>query len=425
MIRLYLKQAWRLLKENPVLSLISILGTALAVCLIMVLVMAQEVRLAPYAPEVNRDRMLFVTRMGCAEEGQTTSNSHGLMAYKYGQKAFKALKTPESVSLVRHEQTVTLSLPASKDLLSATRVSPDAEFWRLFDFDFIAGAPFTAEEVNSATRRAVIVESVARKLYGTTEVVGRELLIDFNPHTICGVVRDISPLASSCYAQVWTPSTTLLDDEGWGGIMGETKAYILARSAKDFDAIRAEVEALRLQLNDANPGFDAYYLNQPDTQFTTINRVWANVAPDMEAIVRRLVLTLCAILIIPAINLSGMSSSRMRKRLAELGVRRAFGARRGQLLSQVLWENLLQTLLGGLIGLLLAIASTYLFSGLIYEVEDITLENGSLAIDFLALLSWRVFALALVACLILNLLSAFWPAWRASRHSIVHSLLSK
>lgn len=407
------------------LSLISILGTALAVCLIMVLVMAQEVRLAPYAPEVNRDRMLFVTRMGCAEKGQTTSSGHGLMAYEYGKKAFKALKTPELVSLVRHEKTATLSLPASRDLQSATRVSPDAEFWQLFDFDFIAGAPFTAEEVHSASKRAVIVESLARKLYGTTEVVGRELLIDFNPHTISGVVRDVSPLASSCYAQVWTPCTTLLDDTGWGDIMGETKAYILARSADDFDAIRAEVEALRLQLNAANPGFDAYYLNQPDDQFTTINRKWANIAPDMGAIVRRLVISLCAILIVPAINLSGMSSSRMRKRLGELGVRRAFGARRGQLLSQVLWENLLQTLIGGVIGLLLAVASTYLFSGLIYSLSDITLENGALAIDLLSLLSWRIFALAFFACLVLNLLSALWPAWRASRRSIVHSLLSK
>ncbi|MDR0422024.1 MAG: ABC transporter permease, partial [Proteiniphilum sp.] len=58
MIQQYFKQAWRLLRENPVLSAISITGTALAICMIMVIVMSYEVKNAPYPPETNRDRML-------------------------------------------------------------------------------------------------------------------------------------------------------------------------------------------------------------------------------------------------------------------------------------------------------------------------------------------------------------------------------
>lgn len=425
MIRLYLKQAWRLLQDTPVLSAISILGTALAVCLIMVMIMAHEVRTAPYPPEVNRDRMLFVSKMGAGPKGEQKSSSHGSMSYLYAQKAFKPLRSAQLVSAVGSTYPVAVSRPGSKENLSVDRKMADAEFWQMFAFDFVEGAPYDEADVASSRPKAVLVESVARKLYGTTAVVGEEILIDYISYRICGVVRDVSTLASSCYAQVWVTITSVEQDPGYGGIVGDLKAYILARSSEDFDAIRSEVEELRLKCNEENPEMDAYYLGQPDTQFTHINRIWSNVAPDMKGIVRQLLITILVILLVPAINLSGMTSSRMRKRLSELGVRRAFGAKRSQLLMQVLWENLVQTSVGSLLGLLLAVASTYLLKGLIYGYLAYSETGARLEIDLLSLLSPRIFAIAFGLCLVINLLSALLPAYRVSRRSIVSSLLSK
>ena len=63
--------------------------------------------------------------------------------------------------------------------------------------------------------------------------------------------------------------------------------------------------------------------------------VWAQI--------RYLLLILLVLLLVPALNLSGMIASRMESRLSEMGVRKSFGAGRGGLLSQVMWENLLLT----------------------------------------------------------------------------------
>lgn len=63
---------------------------------------------------------------------------------------------------------------------------------------------------------------------------------------------------------------------------------------------------------------------------------------------------LLALLFIPAMNLSGMMSSRMDERLSELGVRKTYGATNMRLIGQVLWENLLLTCIGGLLGLLIS-----------------------------------------------------------------------
>ena len=58
MIKLYFKQAFHLLKENKLLSSISIIGTALAIAMIMVIVITLRATIAPFAPESYRDRML-------------------------------------------------------------------------------------------------------------------------------------------------------------------------------------------------------------------------------------------------------------------------------------------------------------------------------------------------------------------------------
>lgn len=57
MIKLYFKQAFHLLGENKLLSSISIIGTALAIAMIMVIVITLRATIAPFAPETHRDRM--------------------------------------------------------------------------------------------------------------------------------------------------------------------------------------------------------------------------------------------------------------------------------------------------------------------------------------------------------------------------------
>ena len=69
------------------------------------------------------------------------------------------------------------------------------------------------------------------------------------------------------------------------------------------------------------------------------------------------------LLLIPSINLTGMTASRMKKRMEELGIRKAFGAQNRTLLLQILYENLLLTLLGGLIGLLISYGLIFMLKG--------------------------------------------------------------
>ena len=76
MIKQYFIQAWAQLRQQPLISAVSIAGTALAIFLIMLVVMMQQVKVVPFAPESNRDRFLHVKWMSISNSnwGDGTSN---------------------------------------------------------------------------------------------------------------------------------------------------------------------------------------------------------------------------------------------------------------------------------------------------------------------------------------------------------------
>ena len=81
----------------------------------------------------------------------------------------------------------------------------DDVFWHVFDFSFTAGKPYDKATFDAGLPVAVITESVARRLFQTTDAVGREFLLNHAPYKWKGVVKDVSTLASVAYGQGWRP----------------------------------------------------------------------------------------------------------------------------------------------------------------------------------------------------------------------------
>jgi putative ABC transport system permease protein len=414
------KQVLATLKENPLLSFISIVGTALAIAMIMVLVIGYEVRMANYRPEINRDRTLYVTR-GNYEKPSSSSSSYN--SFRLIKEVFYPLPTPETVTATSSENERLISIPAGSNEYKADVCYTDERFWKVFDFRFLAGKPFTEEDVQSGIKKAVINESLARGLYGTTEVVGKPVLISFVEYTVCGVVQDVSTLAESAYAEVWTPhtTTTFHQNTDTEDTTGNFKCYLLARSKNDFPAIREEALQSLKQFN-ANLQDGTYELNgQPESHFLSLYR-YGNEQADGKRVVLRYVIVLSILLLVPAINLSGMTLSRMKKRMPEIGVRKAFGATTGDLLMQVLSENLVLTLIGGVLGLVVSYLAVTFMSDWLLVSESVGMREGVASVSAEMVVNPMVFIYAFLFCLVLNLLSAGIPAWRASRENIVNAI---
>lgn len=144
----------------------------------------------------------------------------------------------------------------------------------------------------------------------------------------------------------------------------------------------------------------------------------------MKRIKIEYVLVIVLLLLVPAINLSGITLSRMRKRYVEMGIRRSFGASRVELLRQILGESLILTFIGGAVGLMLSYGAVFVLNDMLFANSTTSLMGGNTAVTAAMLIDPVIFFGAFVFCLILNVLSSGVPAWRASGLNIVTALNS-
>lgn len=427
MIKHYIHQALAQLRQQPIISLVSVVGTALAIFLIMLVVMMQEVKTAPFAPESNRDRFLHVKYMSIENKNWGEGNSsNGPMSPQTIRECFQKLSTPEAVTAYL---SLTYSTPVALPGQPSTAVDmleTDDVFWRVFDFAFVEGKPYDKAAFDAGRPEAVLTESVARSVFGTsTGVVGKEFLVNHASYRVAGVVRDVSTLATSCYAQLWIPFTsTDMGSQAWcDGHMGMMSCTILAKSRDDFEAIRTEAERLKNAYNTliGENGWKLIYRNRPYDQEKQAISFSANQEPNLAGERRTRLITFIILLIVPAVNLSSMTQSRLRQRVAEIGVRRAFGSTRVEVMGQILAENLIVTLLAGLLGLAMSVAFAYVGNSILFAQPFSRTLNPPM-VDAGILLHASTFGWALLFCFILNLLSSGIPAWRASRIGIVSAL---
>lgn len=427
MYKQYIKQALAMLRENKLLSLISILGTALAICMIMVMVITYQLRVKNYSPEDNRDRTMYVRWGGRTLNGNGYGN--GYLSLHTIKECFLPLKTPEAVSFFSPCRNLLASLPGGKEKKDCLMLFTDDMFWKVFNFDFINGKPYTHEKVASGIRKAVITETMARRLYGTTEAAGKTVMISYKPYTVSGVVKDVSTIAQTAYAEVWVPYSSIgnmLADDAWAeNITGWYHVVILARSAADFDAIRGEVDNRLAHFNSSLKEYKLSLYDQPDTQLELMIKGAGALGPDKAKTIVQYLLVILILLLVPAINLSGMTLSQMRNRLSEIGIRKAFGATKSKLLVQILAENMFLTLLGGVVGLVFSYVAIYMMRTWLLSSSFgsvFSVFGGTPQLSVAELMNPAIFLYAFLFCLILNLLSAGIPAWRMSRKNVIEAL---
>ena len=181
MIKQYFQQAWAQLRQNPIISVVNVTGTALAIFLIMLVVMTQQVQVEPFAPESNRDRMLYYKCTSVRNEKKwgADDSSNGCMSVQVADQCFRTLTTPEACTVyVTWNVTTPVSMPG-QPTFSVDLKETDDVFWRVFDFSFLDGKPYDKATFDAGLPVAVITRSVSRSLFGTDrDVAGREFLLN-------------------------------------------------------------------------------------------------------------------------------------------------------------------------------------------------------------------------------------------------------
>ena len=443
-----IRQALALIREEKLFSSIYIVGTALAIAFTMVMAVVYYIKLAPVYPERNRARTIYFEGLRIeADNGAKGQTGFSAQAY---EEWFKPSPNIEycSPTLLAAGTGKTLGkchtfvVRGKDDYVDVVRNEVNADYFKIYEYDFVSGRAFTSKEVDDNEKVCVISDALAERLFGKgVDAVGKMVEMESGPEVrVVGVFRGGSQLAPDSYADIIYP---LLN----GVVMGipYQGLYSIVATVKDDDHLRAlkqELDDVAARTQQAHPevldlfsfGGDAkkqlVLTRDMETHsmhvLKTENREGSLSTVTGWQLVKHYAGILFVLLFVPALNLCGIVAGRMERRSAEMAVRKTFGARRSTLLSQVVAENLVLTTIGGIIGLVLSWLAIY---GMRREILGMFFDNSTLStapiVEGEMLFAPTLFAGAFAAVLLLNLLAAVVPAWWSLRKPIVESMMEK
>lgn len=419
----YFRQVYYEMKHQKMMTWVSISGTALAIFLVMTFFMTENVKMVEMSPETNRQKILIGSGghvLNISENGEQNGYMSAGLSYKIAKDLYGGLDGVEKES---YQSTWSapeeVSIKGSRPISLITK-EVDATFWDFYDFKFLYGQPYDRASCDAGERKVVLTQSSARKLFKEDNVVGRDIKIGDDEFRICGVIEDVDPLLSLTFSNVYHPfSKRDIESGEW---MGHVAVALLPKDGVDIQHLKDQVKGRYATWNSqlSSDHKEAVYHDTPWNIGLWSGGEWVvseDPRPARSKTTTYLIYGL--LLILPAINLSSMTKGRLRHRVSEIGVRRAFGAKRESIVWQLLGENLIITIAGGIIGLGICLLFMNMASSFLFQFSSV---KFSTALDLLystpsmsMLFTWKNFFFALAMCLVLNILSATVPAWRASR----------
>ncbi|MFA5647895.1 MAG: ABC transporter permease [Bacteroidales bacterium] len=432
MIKQYFKQAWQLIKQNKLFSGIYIAGTALGISMVMVMAIFLYLKTGNIYPELERNKLLFVRSAQVTPKDTTDgSNASSFLSLQTVKSCFYNLQTPAAVTatLFTYKESNRIHAVGGSGTKSVYVKYSDHNYWKVYQFRFLQGKPFSQEDFDSAIPSAVITESLSLFLFPDGQAVGNHFMMNGKEYRVSGVVKDASYLLSESFAHIWLPYTlhkdhtqTFAEDD----ILGYLSVAILLKNSRDAKKVSDEIDT-NMQRYTANLTQNIDLLGQPDKVLAKSFRM-GNRPLKINDMLLKFAVVLLVFLLVPAINLSGLNSGRMEKRLAEMGVRKAFGAPSRTLLNQVLIENFILTLMGAAVGLLVSYLLVSVFSDMFLEgftllsSDTQVITSNAFGVTPGMLINFTVFFWTIMGAMVINILSAIIPAYRFTRMKITDSL---
>jgi putative ABC transport system permease protein len=412
MIKNYFKIFLKVALQNKLFTFLSLFGISLTIMFVMIFSMTISKITSGSGPEKDLKKIVFCQRV----KTRTTHNGKSENGYSISscgrslcEDHLKNVKNANIISMYSGPQPWEFIFNSKYQ--SKLQNQTDAEYWNLYDYKFLQGRPYNKEEVSKSSNLAVITSSLKELLFGSDEnVLGKTIRYTSMNLIVTGVVEDPPKTDQNAMGDLYFPYTLIKNNDPSEEYLGGFIIAFKANSSKQFGPIRTEAQEMVARL-DAADTLHSVFLSGPYSQVEKMIVGYGD--PEEYSIgisLFKYLMYALAFLLLPAVNLMALNFSRIQERGEEIAIRKSFGAATGVLRGQFLFENILMTLTGGIIGILLS----YLVVALLGNSLTLSvafMNNVPLTFSF----NYAVFAAALIACLVFGLLSGYLPAVRLSR----------
>jgi putative ABC transport system permease protein len=405
MLKNYFKIAIAVLRRRKFFTFISLFGISFTLTILLVLTAFIDKVVGDNYPDKKRDRSLYIT--GLEQVGKGNMNG-GALSFYFLDHFTKNLKTPIKIGISSGPAGTNTYINNKK--IAVHYKYTNAAYWDILEYDFLEGKALTKQQIDNAEKVAVISEDMKNEYFGDVpSVIGKYIEADNVKYRVTGVVKNVPITSYMTFSDIYLPYTVSKSDYKNKDYGGSYTGILLARSKADVQKMHNEYEQMVQRLPMENKMYDKIYSHAASyiaAYVNTGNEESSGVVVALTAIS----IFVFLFMLLPTLNLVNINITRIMERSSEIGVRKAFGASSKTLVYQFIVENIILTLLGGVIGLILSVIAIRLIN------SANLIANLELSINF------TVLFIGLLICLFFGLLSGVYPAWRMSKLNVVTAL---
>ena len=415
MIKNYFKIAWRNLKRNKSYALINIVGLSLGIACVILIFVLVNYHLSFDDFHQNKDRVYRVV----TEWHDVQTNYSGAVPSPLGKAVRSEFTFAEKTARVIDYRNTLISLPGEKEVKKFNEengvVYAEPAFFDIMNFPLVKG---DQQRVLSNPNSAIISEKLAKKYFGTTDAIGKNIRLNNSINfSITGILKDI-PANTDRPQEIYLSFQNLKDhnswlagDSSWGGVYSGSQVFTLLKPGVTVAAVNTELKKV----------VQKYYTGRDLTVWRFRLQPLADIHfnPDLGGYTDKKYLWalffIGAFLIITAcVNFINLATAQALNRSKEIGIRKVLGSLRGQLFWQFITETALITIFALLLAYLLA-ELTLPFLNALFETQ-ISLQLFS---------SWQLPLFLLIVSLIVIFLSGSYPGMVLARFQPIEALKAK
>jgi putative ABC transport system permease protein len=374
-----LQLAIRSTLANKMRSFLTMLGIIIGVMSVIMLVSIGQATTSSVSSSIASMGSDLLTASIVDEDVELTSDD------------FLALEEYDAIKTVAPYLTISGTARYESNYYSVSALGITAKYMEVESVALQAGRPIVPSDIEWRTSVCLIGTEVAGQLFSSYDVIGKSITMSNRSFEIVGLLAQTD---SQLDSQVLIPLTTAqrLNDS-----TSITTAYV---QVADVDNIAYAQSLTEYYLYTLTGDEDAYEVYNSSELLDTLDDVMSSLSLMLGGI--------SAIsLIVGGIGIMNIMLVSVAERTREIGIRKAIGARRANILLQFLIEACVLSLLGGLIGLGLSFVGLRIYS----MIADMTIT-----------LEWRAAIAALLFCMVIGVGFGSYPAAKASKMTPIDAL---
>ncbi len=387
--------AFQNLRANPLRSMLILIGMAVGIAAVLHVVVLGELT----QQRINERLSQLGSNVLSIQPGY--SWMHGV---RTNAKAV-SLKWSESNALAEQSPVIARTVPvysgngdaAFLDKNWATQITGTTpDYQEVNNESLIEGRFFSQTELEQRARVCVLGATVYEKLFKDESPIGKTILIKSKPFRVIGLLEAKGENWSNPDDQVFIPLTTA--QERIFGVDHLSSILAQMRSAEDYDESLFDIETILRQ----NHRLQA----KADNDFRVLRQDFflAAIQETNKELAKFIIVIALVSLVVGGIGIANVMLISVTERTREIGIRRAIGAKKHQILFQFLTESIILGLLGGLLGISGGALFNHFYLG----------ENAPLPVLWI---SYSFFI-----CAGIGVLAGIYPAFRAAHRNVIDAL---